>query len=187
MTDKNGFCPGGHAFEEIADQFFFGVDGQADGAADIGCTFLLAIVAPGPVEGFVFQVGAKDLVSGGQGKAPGDGIDGMGGIGEVDDVIGVAMNIVAQRLPGSFEVARAFYGYKLNGFIFQFPLPALVIFENGEGAGAERTEVEIGDRGVEQELGLQGREWHGLKVINFSGCVPGGRLRFQKIDLPFRG
>ncbi len=137
MAEEDGFCPGRDTREEAGDQVFFGADGQANRAADKCGSFLFTVIFPGPVAGAVFEIGAEDFVPGAQRETSGDDIHSIGRVGHVDDVVGIAMNIGGQRLSGLFQIAGTFHIYKLRRFEFQFALPALIVFKDGEGAGSK--------------------------------------------------
>ena len=154
MADKNCFGTWAEAFEDVFDERFAAGNGEGDRLADVFCAGFFAVVAKCPIAGAIFQIGREYLITGRQGKAFGDDIDGIGRVRRVDDIVCVAVNIGGQCLPGLLQVIQSVDGNELSGFEFEFTLPALIIVEYGSGAGAEGAEVQIGNGRVEQELRL---------------------------------
>lgn len=152
VADEDCFGFIGDTFKEVFYQLFFRNDRKRDVLPHIGGPAFFTIVVPGFVAGSIFEVGGKDLIAGRQLQAFGHDVDSIGGIEDVDQIVGVTMDVIGQCFPGLPEIAQPVDGDELDRFVFQFALPLLVVFENRFGSSAERAEIEVSDVGIEEEL-----------------------------------
>ena len=81
----------------------------------------------------------------------GNDIDAMCGIGDVDEIISIGMEILPQCLARLFQESIEFTAKKKDRLALQTQLPILVSLKNWLGCCSKRTMVEKMNFGVEQE------------------------------------
>lgn len=99
------------------------------------------------------MVGGEDLVAGLERDRLCNDVEPAGGVGHRRDVVDRGSELLRHRLAHDLEpLGQAAAGVEeLDRLSLELQLPALILLEYRPWAGAERTVVEEGDCGIEQE------------------------------------
>lgn len=76
----------------------------------------------------------------------------MGGVGDVDQVIGIGVQVCAQCGAGLSEQGIVFAAKKKHRLAFKTALPVLISFKNRNRAGSEGTVIEKMNLRIKQEV-----------------------------------
>lgn len=167
MIHENHLGIGCYAFDKMIDEIFFGRDRQRYLLSYQGRTVLSAIKVECAVASTIFPFGGKDFVAGFEIKAPGDQVDGMGGIDQINKVIRWSIQIFSKCLARSLQVFHTGLDDELNRFLFHFQLILLVPIKHGPRACSEGSEVEESDVFTNQEFRAQLIGYHYGSLVGF--------------------
>ena len=153
MAEEDDLGARGNAGPELLHEGLGGCDRHRHWLVFVDRARLLAQEAPAAIERAVFLVACQNLVAGLQMQAAGDDVHAGRGVGDVDEVVGAAVDVGRQRGTrfAHQAVEAALVAEELHRLALQLALPPLVFLEHNLGRGAERAVVQEGDVGIEQE------------------------------------
>jgi len=152
MAQKDDLRPRGDRRPKRLDERVRRLDGERDSVADILRADLAANELPRIVHRAVFVVSGENFIAFVQRQRPGNRVDADGGVRHKDQIIRVGVEVHPQFHTRCIQEIIVSAAKKLDGLVFQFPLPALVRLEDGFGARAKRAVIEKYNVWIEQKL-----------------------------------
>jgi hypothetical protein len=139
--------------EERIDDLARVADRQRDRRPDVERPSAAAHPLPRQVAGAVLEVGGKNLVFGAESERASGEIDAGRRVLDEREILRGAADVRGECRPCVVEQGGQAAVDEFDGLGLEFALPDLIALEDRPRAGAERSVVEEGDLGVEEELG----------------------------------
>ena len=150
------------------------MDGQRDRPVDIARAHTAAVELPGVIAGAIFVIRSQDFISRLQIEGAGNNVDAVRCIRDVDQVIGVGVEVFAEYNPRLAQQGWQLSPEEQDGLALQPSLPGLVGFKYRPGRCSIRAMVEKDNCGIQEEMFFQRGHAPILTVreIQSSRCPP---------------
>lgn len=159
MAEEDHLRTLGHTGPQVFDYLIIARDGKGDGLVYVASATERAVEAPGAIRSAVFVVGREDFVAGLEIERARHDVDSVGGVGDEDEVIRIAMEVEAEVHASLSQQVVDPPAEELDRLGLKLTLPPVIPVEDRLRARAKAAMVQESNTGPQEKCFA--RPWPG--------------------------